>query len=101
MRNSDSRAANHILRRALEEPLRTICLNGGYDGAKVAELDGAPYGVGIDMRNGEVIDMLAAGIFDVASVCKAAARSAVSAAAMALTIDVLLHHENPQETYTP
>ncbi|MCY3781345.1 MAG: hypothetical protein OXG78_13615 [Chloroflexi bacterium] len=94
-------AANRILRRALEEPLRTICHNAGFDGAKVAELDGAPDGIGIDIRSGEVTDMLEAGIIDVASVLKAAVRGAVSAAAMALTIDVLLHHENPQATYTP
>ena len=99
--DSDQRAAQRILRRALEEPLRVICGNAGFDSAKVAELDGQPTGFGIDVRSGAVTDMVDAGIIDVASVVKAALRSAVSSASMALTIDVLLHHEMPEQTYTP
>ena len=99
--DSDQRAAQRILMRALEEPLRVICGNAGFDSAKVAELDGQPNGFGIDVRGGAITDMVEAGIVDVASVVKAALRSAVSSASMALTIDVLLHHETPEQTYTP
>ncbi len=99
--DSDERAAQRILLRALEEPLRVICRNAGFDSAKVAELDGLSGSYGINARNGEITDMLKVGIIDVASVQKAALRGAVSGAAMALTIDVLLHHKNPQQTYRP
>ena len=99
--DSDKRAAYRILLRALEEPLRVICHNGGYDSAKIAELAGMPSGHGIDIRSGAVTEMVDAGIIDVASVLSAAVRGAVRGAALALTIDVLLHHKDPQPTYTP
>jgi len=98
---STGRAARRILLRALAEPIRTICRNAGFDSAKVAELEGMPRGHGIDIRSGALVDVIDAGIIDVASVLEAALRGAVKAAALALTIDVLLHHERPQETYTP
>ena len=99
--DSDRRAAYRILCRALEEPLRAICFNAGYDSAKIAELDGMSAGFGIDFLTGDVIKPVDAGVIDVASVLKAAVRGAVGGAALALTIDVLLHHETPQQTYEP
>ena len=99
--DSDARAARRILMGALEAPIRAICRNAGYDGAKLAELEGKAAGYGIDVRSGAIVDMLEAGIIDVASVTEAALRSAVTSAALALTIDVLLHHAQPEETYTP
>ncbi|MCY4018935.1 MAG: hypothetical protein OXG39_05975 [Chloroflexi bacterium] len=99
--DSAARAARRILLRALEEPLRAICYNGGLDTAKVAELGGMPRGHGIDIRSGALVDVMDAGIIDVASVLEAALRGGVSSAALALTIDVLLHHKQPQSTYTP
>ena len=98
---SDARAARRILLRALEAPIRTICQNAGFDSAKIAELDGEAPEYGIDVRSGAIVDVLEAGIIDVASVTEAAVRSAVTSAALALTIDVLLHHAQPEETYTP
>ena len=99
--DSDARAARRIMRRALAAPIQTICQNAGFDSAKVAELDGKPPGYGIDARNGAIVDVLEAGIIDVASVTEAAVRSAVTSAALALTIDVLLHHAQPEERYAP
>ena len=87
--------------QALEEPLRVICHNAGFDSAKIAELEGMPSGYEIDIRSGAGSDMIDAGIIDVASVVEAALRSAVSGAAIALTIDVLLHHADPEQTYVP
>ena len=99
--DSEARAARRIMLRALAAPIRTICRNAGYDGAKLAELEGMPSGHGIDVRSGATVDMLEAGIVDVASVTEAAIRGAVTSAALALTIDVLLHHAQPEATYTP
>lgn len=99
--DSDARAAQRMLLRALTAPIRTICQNAGFDSAKVAELDGKPPEYGIDVRSGAIVDVLEAGIIDVASVTEAAVRSAVTSAALALTIDVLLHHAQPEESYTP
>ena len=72
-----------------------------FETAKIAELAGLPRGHGINARSGAVVDMLEAGIMDVAAVQAAALRGAVSSAALALTIDVLLHHKAPPATYNP
>ena len=100
-RDSDARAAQRMLLRALEAPIRAICQNAGFDSAKIAELEDQPCGYGIDVRSGSIVDVLEAGIIDVASVTESALRSAVTSAALALTIDVLLHHAQLEETYTP
>jgi chaperonin GroEL len=95
----DERAAYRILIRALEEPIRTILTNAGYDASEVmAEIKQAGPGFGFDARSGQVVDVAQAGIFDVASVQKAAVHSAVASAALALTIDVLVHPKKPQES---
>ena len=99
--DSDARAAKRILLRALEQPIRTICHNAGFNSAKLATLYGKPRGYGIDVCSGAIVDVIEAGIIDVASVLEAALRGAVTSAALALTIDVLLHHETPTKTYTP
>ena len=99
--DSDARAARRILLRALDEPIRTICRNAGHDSTTVAQLARQPSGHGVDVRSGAIVHALDAGIIDVASVTVAALRGAVTSAALALTIDVLLHHETPEQTYTP
>jgi len=95
----DERAAYRMLIRALEEPVRTILTNAGYDASEVmAEIKQAGPGFGFDVRSGQVADVAQAGIFDVSSVQKAAVHSAVASAALALTIDVLVHPKKPQES---
>jgi len=96
--DSDERAAYRILIKALEEPIRTILTNAGYDASEVmAEIKQAGAGYGFDVRCGQVVDIAQAGIFDAASVQKAAVQSAIASAALALTIDVMIHHKKPKE----
>ena len=95
---SDARAAYHILIGAMEAPARTIFTNAGYDASEVmAEIKLAGPGHGLDVISQQVVPMAEAGIFDVAAVVRAAVGSAITTAAMALTIDVLVHHKKPQE----
>lgn len=95
----DEQAAYRILLRAVEEPLRTIVANAGYEPADVlAQLRGAAEGCGFDVRAGQAVDMAAAGIYDVATAQKAAARAAISGAASALTIDTLVHKREREST---
>ena len=97
----DERAAYRILIKALEEPIRTILTNAGYDASEVmAEIKRADAGYGFDVRSGQIVDMAKVGIFDAASVQKAAVHSAVASAALALTIDVLIHRKTPRESLT-
>jgi chaperonin GroEL len=91
----DERAAYQILIRAFEEPIRTILTNAGHDASEVmAEIKLAGPGHGFDARSRQVVDVAQSGILDVASVQKEAVRSAVSGAALALTVDVLVHRKS-------
>jgi len=94
----DERAAYHVLISVMEVPARTIFTNAGYDASEVlAQIKLAGPGYGFDVVSGQVVDMAQAGIFDVATVQKAAVNGAVTTASQALTIDVLVHHKKPEE----
>ncbi len=96
----DERAAFRILIRALEEPLRTIVTNVGFDDREImAEIKRAGPGYGFDVVSEQTVDMAQAGIFDVATVLKSAVHSAIAGAALALTTDVLVHHKKPEEAF--
>lgn len=88
----EERAAYGILVQAMAEPMRAIVANAGYDpGDALAEVRMAGPGYGYDVLTGRVVCMMEAGIVDPASVQKAAAYAALSGAALALTIDVIVH----------
>lgn len=96
----DERAAYRILIRALEEPIRTILTNAGYDASEVmAEIKLAGPGYGFDVRAGKVVHALQAGILDAAAVQREAIHSAVAGAALALTVDVLVQRKEPPEAF--
>ncbi len=100
--NPDERAAYRILVRALEEPIRTIISNSGGDVSEtMAAIKAAGAGYGFDVTSGQVVNMLQAGIFDAATVQLAVVRSAVSSAALSLTIEVLIHKRVRQEVMVP
>jgi len=91
-----------ILSRALEEPLRVIAENTGYEpGSVVARVRSSPPGWGFDARRGQIVDLWQEGILDPAVVLQAAAETAVSGAVMALTTEVLVHRRKPPESLEP
>ena len=82
---------------ALVVPTRTIYENAGHDASEVmAKLSFAPPGSGFDVLAGEVVDLKDVGILDCATVVKQSTRNAIATAALALTIDVLVHHRAPE-----
>jgi chaperonin GroEL len=95
----EERAASHILRAALEAPFRQIAANAGRDPGEV--LASVHDSCGFDALSGQVVDVIEAGIIDVASVQMAAFRRAVESAALALTIDVLVHQPKQDLNLTP
>jgi chaperonin GroEL len=100
--SDEERAAYRILHTALEEPLRTILHNAGYESAEhMFEIGSAPAGFGFDVFSGEVVDLYNAGIIDVATTLKTALRAAVTSAALALTIETIVHHKDPEVSLTP
>ena len=91
-----------ILHRALEEPMRTIVANAGYDPAPIlAQVQESPPGWGFDVRTGQVVDMFQAGIVDPYLTLATALESAVSGAAAAFTIDVVVRREKPDQSFNP
>jgi chaperonin GroEL len=90
----DAQAAYRILLNTLETPFRTILANAGYSsGAILSRLEQAGQGYVFDVQSGQVVDAAQSGIFDVAAVQKEAAFSAIQSAAMALTIDAVVHRK--------
>ncbi|MBI4992832.1 MAG: chaperonin GroEL, partial [Candidatus Magasanikbacteria bacterium] len=80
-----------ILKRALEEPLRLIAINDGYDGAVVAnEVKKHDGNFGFNAQTGQYEDMVAAGIIDPTKVTRSALQNAVSIAGMFLTTEAVI-----------
>jgi chaperonin GroEL len=90
----DARAAHRILTAALEAPFRTLMSNSGYSEGKIlGEVVRAGRGAGFDILSGRICEMIPHGIVDVAAVQKQAVISAIRGAALALTIDILVHRK--------
>jgi chaperonin GroEL len=98
--NLDERMAYCILSRALEEPLRAILANAGYEVEPVIARLTKP-GAGFDVRCGKFVDVTCAGIMDSAGVVLSAVRGAIASAALALTVEVLVHHRQPEVSASP
>jgi chaperonin GroEL len=80
-----------ILRRALEEPMRQIAINGGAEGSVIVEaVRKMKPGNGYDAQKGEYTDMFVAGIIDPAKVTRSALENAASVAALLLTTETVI-----------
>lgn len=87
----DEQTGLNIVRRALEEPLRTIAENAGLEGSVVVEkVKEGKKGFGLDARTGEYVDMVKTGIIDPAKVTRFALQNAASIAGLVLTTEALV-----------
>jgi len=88
----DEAIGRNILRRALEEPLRQIVNNSGYEGAvvleKVRQSSDANFGFNAETEKYE--DLVAAGVIDPTKVTRIALQNASSIAALLLTTEALV-----------
>jgi chaperonin GroEL len=98
--NLDEKMAYRILSRALEEPTRAMLENAGYEpGAFLAQMtDGV---TGFDVYSGKLLNMAEAGVVDSAGVIQSAVHQAFASVALALTIDVLVHHQQRETSINP
>jgi len=79
--NADQNIGISIVRRALEEPLRTIAGNGGWEGSVVVnKVKEGKDAFGFNARTGEYEDLIKAGVIDPAKVTKTALKNASSIA---------------------
>jgi chaperonin GroEL len=89
--DADEMIGVNIVRRALEEPLRQIAVNGGYEGSVIVEkVKSSPKGVGFNVLTGKYEDMIKSGIVDPAKVTRSALQNAASIASILLTTEVLI-----------
>ncbi len=92
----DIKTGVNILRRALEEPMRGIAENAGYDGAVVvesvrrAQKDGSSTNIGFDVISETYTDLIKAGVIDPAKVTRSAVENAASIGSMILTTEALV-----------
>ncbi len=86
-----------IIRRAVQEPLRTLASNGGFEGSVMvnAVLEGKGND-GYNIQSGEYCDMLKAGIIDPKKVTRSALQNAASISGLLLTTECLIT-ELPEE----
>ena len=84
----DEKTGALIIKRALEEPVRQIAANAGFEGSVVvAKVLSSAAGTGFNAATEEYIDMIKAGIVDPAMVTRSALQNAASASAMLLTTE--------------
>jgi len=97
--DEDEQAGFRALAKAVTVPARLILMNSGFDPSSFLTQLG--HGRGVDARTGQSVDMQSAGILDSAASVRGALISAVRSAALALTVDVVIHKRNPQTSVNP
>ncbi|MBE6372820.1 MAG: chaperonin GroEL, partial [Lentisphaerae bacterium] len=91
-----------IIRKAVEEPRRTIAANGGYEGSVIVkEVLSMKGNKGFDAANGEYVDMLAKGIIDPKKVTRSALQNAASISGLLLTTECLITEIPEKEKPAP
>jgi len=87
----DEKTGRGIVRKALEEPLRQIAFNAGYEGGVIVErVRALTGGNGFNAETGEYVDLVKAGIADPAKVTRSTLQNAASIAAMLITTEALI-----------
>ena len=80
-----------MVSRALEEPLKQIAVNAGYEGGVVVEKVRALKGSeGLNASTGDYEDLVKAGVIDAAKVTRSALQNAASIAALFLTTEAVV-----------
>ncbi|NLM61591.1 MAG: chaperonin GroEL, partial [Clostridiales bacterium] len=98
----DERTGVKIVARALQEPVRQIAINAGYDGSVVFEkVKASEPGIGFDALNEKYVKMIDAGIVDPTKVTRSALQNAASIASMVLTTESLVTDKKEPQPAAP
>ncbi|CAD0160420.1 chaperonin GroEL [Streptococcus thermophilus] len=94
----DDATGRDIVLRALEEPVRQIAYNAGYEGSVIIDkLKNSPVGTGFNAANGEWVDMVESGIIDPVKVTRSALQNAASVASLILTTEAVVADKPEQK----
>ncbi|ORO83054.1 chaperonin GroEL [Streptococcus oralis] len=87
----DEATGRNIVLRALEEPVRQIAHNAGFEGSIVIDrLKNAEVGTGFNAATGEWVNMVEEGIIDPVKVSRSALQNAASVASLILTTEAVV-----------
>src|SRR5438876_90144 len=92
-KSEDVQTGINIVRRALEEPIRQIAINAGYEGSIIVQQgkEKEKASIGFDAYAGKWVDMFEAGIIDPTKVTRTALQNAASIAGLMLTTEAMVH----------
>ncbi|MDD4635118.1 MAG: chaperonin GroEL [Dehalococcoidales bacterium] len=97
----DEATGANIVKKAVEEPIRAIANNAGFDGAVIADaVKKSKPGIGFNASTGEFGEMVNMGIIDPTKVTRAALQNAASIASMVLVTESLVA-DIPEKEKTP
>jgi chaperonin GroEL len=89
--DGDEQTGARIILRALEEPVRQIAQNSGFEGSVVVnDVRNASGNEGLNAETGEITDLIAAGVIDPAMVTRSALQNAASIAKNILTTEAIV-----------
>jgi len=99
----DEKVGVNIVRRALEEPLRMIAVNAGFEGAVVADKvrQNTDPNFGFNAENEQYEDLVKSGVIDPTKVTRTALQNASSIAALLLTTEALVSEIKEEEKAPP
>ena len=87
----DEATGRNIVLRALEEPVRQIAHNAGFEGSIIIDrLKNAEIGTGFNAATGEWVNMIDRGIIDPVKVSRSALQNAASVASLILTTEAVV-----------
>ena len=87
----DEATGRNIVLRALEEPVRQIAHNAGFEGSIIIDrLKNAEVGTGFNAATGEWVNMIEEGIIDPVKVSRSALQNAASVASLILTTEAVV-----------
>ncbi|CYU29846.1 chaperonin GroEL [Streptococcus suis] len=87
----DDETGRNIVLRALEEPVRQIAYNAGYEGSVIIDkLKNSELGTGFNAATGGWVNMMDAGIIDPVKVTRSALQNAASVASLILTTEAVV-----------
>jgi chaperonin GroEL len=99
---ADQKIGVEIVRASLDEPVRAIATNAGFEGGMIAMTVRAQKGaVGFNADTGEIEDLVKAGIVDPTKVTRSALQNAASIGSLILTTEALIAEKPEKEKKSP
>ncbi|MBU0508200.1 chaperonin GroEL [bacterium] len=101
--DGDEKLGVNIVRRALEEPIRMIAQNAGWEGSVVVDKvkNNSKYAFGFNAATEQYADLIEDGVIDPTKVVRVALENAASVGALLLTTDCAIHEKKEPKSAAP